>query len=65
MQDKQSSYNSAAARAEYTKILDRVAVGERVILTKYNIPVAGMVPIADIKRLTSEKQQSGNQKKSA
>lgn len=49
-QAEQTVYNCAAARAEYTKILDRVAKGERIILTKYNIPVAAMVPVSDVKR---------------
>lgn len=55
MNEKQTVYNSASARAEYTKILDRAAAGERIILTKYNIPVAAMVSVQDAKRLEEMK----------
>ncbi|MCI0617211.1 type II toxin-antitoxin system prevent-host-death family antitoxin [bacterium] len=62
MNEKQTVYNCATARAEFTKILDRAAAGERVPLSKYNIPRAAMVSISDLElleRLESEKNKNG------
>jgi prevent-host-death family protein len=61
LNEENKTFNSAAGRADYTKILDLVARGEHVILTRYNLPVAVVVPVADAKRL---EQLKASEKKS-
>lgn len=50
------SYGVSAARWELSEILERVqGQGERVTLTRHNVPVAVIVPIADADKLDKER----------
>jgi prevent-host-death family protein len=50
-----STMSVADARRNFSKLLDRVERGERIVITRYGKPFVVMIPISDLQLLTRTK----------
>ena len=47
-----SKVGAYEAKTRFSELLKRAAKGERIVVTKYGVPVAELVPVAKAKELT-------------
>ena len=54
----------ADARRNFSKLLDRVDRGERIVITRYGKPFVALIPISDFRLLDQAESRSNPTRKS-
>jgi prevent-host-death family protein len=52
-----STMSVTDARRNFGKLLDRVECGERIVITRYGKPCVALIPIKDLKLLSTIRKQ--------